>query len=111
MAGNLTKGEVIDIALQITESMRANFVPNPATRYKTSSGNMAFNALRYEIEGDELVIYIDEDIAPYVYYTNEPWLSPRWKGKANPNQGWWDNDFVPEFVRRLTAALGGTISV
>lgn len=22
-------------------------------------------------------------------YTNEIWISPRWKGKKNPNEGWW----------------------
>jgi hypothetical protein len=26
----------------------------------------------------------------YAPYTNEPWLSPRWNGKSNPNQGWID---------------------
>ncbi len=79
-------------------------VPNKNTRYvsyyinhygnkqRGSTGNMAYNALqsrfktlktKYKAE-----IYINDKIAPYVYYTNERWLSPRWKGHHNPNEGW-----------------------
>lgn len=24
----------------------------------------------------------------YTVYTNEVWISPKWKGKSNPNEGW-----------------------
>ena len=54
--------------------------------------NLARNALRVEWVGpDEARIYIDQDIAPYMPYTNEPWVSPRWHGKPNPNEGWWQD--------------------
>lgn len=54
--------------------------------------NLASNALRVEWHGDdEVQIYIDESIAPYMPYTNEPWISPKWKGKQNPNEGWWQD--------------------
>lgn len=69
---------------------------------------MAFNAYTYVIVGDGMDIYIDERIAPYVPYTNEPWLSPYWRGKKNPNQGWWQR-FVNEFMRRLAEELKGEI--
>ena len=29
-------------------------------------------------------------MAPYMPFTNEEWVSPRWNGKPNPNQGWWN---------------------
>lgn len=35
-------------------------------------------------------------------YTNEPWISPKWHGKKNPNEGWFDRtaDYIAsEFAR------------
>lgn len=32
--------------------------------------------------------------APHTVYTEEEWLSPRWNGKQNPNQGWIFSAFV-----------------
>lgn len=55
--------------------------------YKT--GNLRLNAIRFEMVGyNTCKIYIDDVIAPYVYYTNEKWVSPRWNGRQNPNEGW-----------------------
>ena len=81
-----------------------NFAPNKNTRYvkyykntygnwaKGSTGNLAFNALRTKYKPTKTKfraeIYVDDKIAPYVYYTNERWLSQRWKGHKNPNEGW-----------------------
>lgn len=77
-------------------------VPNPKTRgisyinqygnrVKGSTGNMAFNASKINYAGEKTIeIYIDKNIAPYVPYTNEEWISPKWGGKKNPNQGWFD---------------------
>lgn len=77
--------------------------PNPKTRgvgyymnaygnwQKCSTGNLAFDATKIEHESDkQVMIYVDEDIAPYMPYTNEPWISPKWNGKKNPNEGWFD---------------------
>jgi hypothetical protein len=56
------------------------------------TGNLALNAIRYEFpNADECRIYVDKAIAPYMPYTNEPWISPRWNGHKNPNEGWWNN--------------------
>lgn len=67
----MTRNEIISAAIATVEEIRAEFVPNPSTRYKKggSTGNMAFNALRYRIEGNEFIAYIDESIAPYVWFT------------------------------------------
>ena len=79
-------------------------VPNKNTRYvryykntygnwqRGSTGNMAYNALHVRSktlnDSFKAMIYIDDEIAPYVYYTNERWLSPKWKGHKNPNENW-----------------------
>lgn len=97
----MTKQKIIDAAVAVLESMRTEFVP-----YDT--GNMALHALSYEINNNVIDIKIDPAIAPYVPYTNEPWLSPKWHGKQNPNEGWWQR-FAEEFIRRFTTAIKGEL--
>ena len=43
---------------------------------------------------------VDESIAPYVPYTNEPWISEKWNGKKNPNEGWFERatGFVATYI-------------
>ena len=54
------------------------------------TGNLRYNAIRFEfLDEGTCRIYVDEAIAPYMPYTTEPWISPRWHGKKNPNEGWW----------------------
>ena len=77
-------------------------------RAPKDTGNLAYNAIKYEFIGNTCKIYVDEAIAPYVFYTNEPWISPKWNGKKNPNEGWWDNgaQIIDERIRqRLGAKL------
>ncbi len=105
----MTRQKVINAIIATVEELRPSiYVPNPQTRGKTSTGNMADNALWYSIEDDVVDVYIHPAIAPYCYYTNEPWISPKWKGKKNPNEGWWKR-FCEEFARRLAEKLRGEI--
>ena len=67
------------------------------------TGNLAYNAIKYEFIGNTCKIYVDEAIAPYMPYTNEPWVSPRWHGKKNPNEKWFD-DAVAFLVEYITKA-------
>ena len=88
---------VAEIALKAFQAA----VPNPKTRYvayytnaygnrqRGSTGNMAYNASRMAFPNVETAkIYVDRRIAPYVPYTNEPWVAAKWKGHKNPNEGW-----------------------
>lgn len=95
-------------------------VPNPKTRgvghytnaygnvQRGSTGNMAFNATKLEfLSPNEAHIYLDENIAPYVPYTNEEWISPKWKGHKNPNAGWFDRAAdiaIKSFVAQIPGA-------
>lgn len=97
----MTRQEVVNIAISIVEEMRKDWVPR-------DTGNMANNALKYKVEGKYMIIYFDDKVAPYVPYTNEPWISEQWHGKKNPNEGWWDS-FATEFANRLAGKLGGKI--
>lgn len=101
---------IVNAVISVGEELRpTEFIPNPATRGKTSTGNMAFNAfIDNVVEGDEMPVYIDQIIVPYVPNTNEPWIAAFWGGRKNPNEGWWQR-FVDEFARRLAARLGGEL--
>lgn len=105
----MTRAQVAVIVIQTVEELRNTmFVPNPATRGKTSTGNLAFNAIRYTLQDDVIDIFVDERIAPYVPYTNKPWTAKRWNRKKNPNEGWWER-FCAEFARRLAVKLKGDL--
>lgn len=38
----------------------------------------------------------------YMPYTEEKWISPRWRGRANPNEGWFKqaNEIALGFLGR-----------
>jgi hypothetical protein len=55
------------------------------------TGNLRFNAIRYVfVSPTQEEVYIDLDVAPYMPYTNEPWISPKWGNKKNPNEKWFE---------------------
>lgn len=68
------------------------------------TGNLALNAIQMKvISSREVWIYVSETIAPYMVYTNEPWLADRWNGKKNPNEGWFEAavDLISEALSDL----------
>lgn len=53
------------------------------------TGNLAGRGIIIENYENCPAVYIGgADVAPYAPYTNEPWVSERWKGRKNPNEGW-----------------------
>lgn len=55
------------------------------------SGNLRDNAIKiYRVGPRKYAIDVDGFIAPYAVYTNEKWISPKWRGKKNPNEKWID---------------------
>lgn len=98
----MTREQIVGVITEAVEELRqAIYIP-------WDTGNMATNALRYRQEGNLFIIYLDESIAPYVPYTIEPWTSPKWNGKQNPNEGWWE-DWCKLLANRVAAKLRGTI--
>lgn len=75
------------------------------TPYKT--GNLCHNGVSIEyVNPDEIRVYVNLDVAFYMVYVNEPWLSPKWHGKKNPNEGWW-NKFAEGKIPEIIQAHGG----
>lgn len=72
------------------------------------TGNLKYNAIRLENKGDGVwEIVVSLDIAPYMPYTNEPWISPYWRGKQNPNEKWFQRA-AEEVAIYIAQNLGGT---
>lgn len=116
----MTTDEFISVTTKVFGDFQA-VVPNPQTRYvkyyinaygnrqRGSTGNMAYNASKIVYpDSDTAIIYVDENIAPYVPYTNEEWISPKWKGKKNPNQGWFERA-VEVVAKSLAKESGGKL--
>lgn len=87
------------------------------------SGNLAYNAIKYKWIGDnKFVIYVDvgdtasfmktreyeEGVAPYMPFTNEKWISPRWNGTQNPNESWW-NDAMEVIINYIAKKFNGEL--
>lgn len=70
------------------------------------TGTLAKDAITIEFSNpNECHIYVDESVAPYMPFTNEPWISPKWNGKQNPNQDWWQT--ACEYIMYLFQDLLG----
>lgn len=83
----------------VTNLRKEAFVP-----YDT--GNLKFNAIKgIWVDENTFRIYIDESVAPYVFFTNEPWINR--KGK-NPNENWIDK-MVDFLVKDIAIQLKGEI--
>ena len=84
------------------------------------TGNLAYNAVKYGNTASHVwEIWVDgtppdEGVAPYMPYTNEPWVSEKWRNRKtgemrrNPNEGWFDRA-VKECMELIAARLGGRL--
>lgn len=80
-----------------------------ASPYRT--GNLRIFGVSSRVaSGRELDIYVNEQKAPYMKYTNEPWsnFKPPLRGKQNPNEGWWGRA-ARAAAQCLARELGGTL--
>ena len=73
--------------------------------YKT--GNLRYNAIKLEmLDANTARLYVDEEIAPYMPYTNEKWIN---RPGINPNEGWFD-EAAQEIIRFIANYTGGALS-
>lgn len=71
------------------------------------TGNLAMNSIR--IDQNRGRVIVGGEIADYAVYTNEPWMSDKWNGKQNPNEGW-INKSIEEAVPIIQRVLSGRAS-
>jgi len=53
--------------------------------------------------GFEIVVNTD-----YVQYTTDEWVSPKWNGRENPNEGW-EKEVGDAFIKTAKVKLGARI--
>lgn len=93
------------------EELCLEIVKNLKPTSPIDTGNLRYDGIRYEfVDATTFRIYVDEKIAPYMPYTNEPWISPKWNGKQNPNEGWWENKALPSIVKTIREKFKRNIS-
>lgn len=80
------------------------------------SGNLSNHGIMYTSKGAHgttFKIWVDgngkEGKAFYMPFTNEKWESPRWNGKENPNEQWW-NRACEEIIEMFARELGGELT-
>lgn len=65
--------------------MTAPQILRSQTPYRT--GNLRSTIRMNQINNNSFEILIGGEQAPYVVYVNEPWISPIWRGRENPREG------------------------
>lgn len=89
--------------MRISEARQAAYMEEVTAYFRAvapyKTGNLALNAIFNErIAPGEWIIGVsgkpkDLGVAPYMPYTNEPWIKPRGNPPRvlkNPNEGWWN---------------------
>lgn len=69
-----------------------SYCPSPLNlaEHPYSTGNL-LNSVKMEVLTNGSVrVSIGGPQAPYFPYVNEPWTDPRWNGKKNPNEHFWE---------------------
>jgi len=94
-----------EIQIQIAAS-KAKLVVMQSAPVRT--GNL-MNSIKIKFNTNGFTIYIDQGQSPYMMYTEETWKSPSWAGRANPNEGWFEE--AAEAVARTIAAQFGSSPV
>lgn len=94
----------IELAIMNAVSTARLLIP-----YRTR--NLKLNSFKWErVNEKEWRVYIDLDIAPYAPYVNEKWISPKWKGKQNPNEGFFQK--VYQYIANsIASAVSGQIVI
>lgn len=83
--------------MRISEAREAAYIEEVTAYFRVvapyKTGNLAINAIFNErLAPGEWVIAVsgkpkDLGVAPYMPYTNEPWIN---RPGTNPNEGWWN---------------------
>ena len=110
----LPNGIVVDDALftRIKETAKQTVklsAPNPETRYKTSWGNLAFNAVRLKNVNRQrlrFTIYVDEKRAPYMHAVT---TKTHWKDGTPYEYNEWFDQAAEDVAKNIAHIVGGKV--
>lgn len=99
----MNKYQQVELAIKDAVSAVRWFIP-------VDTRNMQSNSFKIEPLGNmRWKAFIDQKIAPYAPYVNEKWVSPKWHGRQNPNEGFWKEVFIM-LADMISAATNGKIT-
>lgn len=110
----LPNGIVVDDALfdriktASVQTVKLN-APNPTTRYKTSTGNLAFNAVklrRVNRHNLSFTVIVDEKIAPYMHAVT---TKTHWKDGTPYEYNEWFDKAVQDVAQNIADIVGGKV--
>ena len=85
--------------------------PSPLNQaeHPYSTGNL-LNSVKLDVLADgSAKVTIGGPQAPYFPYVNEPWTDPRWNGRKNPNEHFWEKTIQRVTDLVMDAEKGVTI--
>lgn len=83
--------------------------PNPDTRYKTSWGNLAFNAVRLKNVNRQrlrFTVYVDDRRAPYMHAVT---TKTHWKDGRPYEYSEWFDKAVQDVAQNIADIVGGKV--
>jgi len=99
MSMDVQKQKALEQKLELLKN-QALVIVQATSPYRT--GNLSRSFKIRLIEGG-FEIYTD---VSYMVYTEEKWISPKWRGRQNPNEAWFKEttEFIADYIARN---LGG----
>ena len=98
----MTKYQQIELAIMDAVATIRQFIP-------IDTGNMRYNSFKIEPLGNmRWKVFIDQKVAPYAPYVNEKWVSPKWNGRQNTNEGFWE-DIFQRLANMIASSINGQI--
>jgi hypothetical protein len=95
--------DAVNVELDVDESSLLRLLRDMLVQAAPNVKRQSTGALRNSIRIEGSSVVIGGGIVNYAVYTNEPWISPRWRGRRNPNEGWVDavvNQAIAMFAQR-----------
>jgi hypothetical protein len=85
------------------------FVKNFKPLTPIDTGNLRNNSVKLIFTSPtRAAVYVDTKVAPYMPFTDLPWISSRWGGKKNPNEGWFERA-VEQALNKTAKSMKGRI--
>lgn len=89
------------------------------SRTPFDTGNLCYSTKIKRIQPNVWELYVEAGddpylkdytygMAPYVPFVNEKWISPKWHGRQNPNENYW-NKSVENAISMLAKILKGEL--
>ena len=91
------------------EQLKSELIFSINANVPVRRGNLKASISSYNRSLNHFSVVVGQNIK-YAVYVEEEWLSPRWKGRQNPNEKWL-NKTVEKFASNIYQKVGGSLRV